>query len=53
MRRTWLLGCASVHKRHLMHVAGYNLALIIRRRSGRGTPREAVAARHAPIAIVV
>jgi len=53
MRRTWLRGRANVHKRYLLHVAGYNLGLIMRRMTGHGTPREAAAARHAAVAIVV
>ena len=28
MRRTWLRGRANIHKRYLIHVAGYNLGLI-------------------------
>jgi len=53
MRRTWLRGRANVHKRYLLHVAGYNLGLIMRRLTGHGTPREAAAARHAAVGIVV
>jgi transposase len=29
MRRAWLRGCENLHKRYLVHVAGYNLGLII------------------------
>ena len=40
MRRTWLRGRANIHKRYLIHVAGYNLGLIMRLLTGAGTPRE-------------
>jgi hypothetical protein len=40
MYRAWLRGCENIHKRHLIHVAGYNLGLIIRLLTGAGTPRE-------------
>ena len=40
MRRTWLRGRENVHKRYLIHVAGYNLGLIMRLLTGAGTPRE-------------
>ena len=40
MRRAWLRGCANIHKRYLIHVAGYNLGLIMRLLTGAGTPRE-------------
>lgn len=39
MRRTWLRGRENVHKRYLIHVAGYNLGLIMRLVTGAGTPR--------------
>lgn len=39
MRRAWLRGRENVHKRYLIHVAGYNLGLIMRLLSGAGTPR--------------
>lgn len=42
MRRTWLRGRENVHKRYLLHVAGHNLSLLMRRIIGAGTPREAV-----------
>ena len=41
MRRTWLRGRENVHKRYLVHVAGYNLGILMRALSGAGTPREA------------
>lgn len=40
MRRVWLRGRDNVQKRYLIHVAGYNLGLIMRRLTGAGTPRE-------------
>ncbi|HEV7284312.1 MAG TPA: transposase [Kaistia sp.] len=39
MRRTWLRGRENVHKRYLLHVAGYNLGLLMRLTIGFGTPR--------------
>ena len=39
MRRAWLRGRENVHKRYLIHVAGYNLGLILRLLTGAGTPR--------------
>ena len=43
LRRTWLRGRENVHKRYLVHVAGYNLGLIMRLLTGAGTPREFLA----------
>ncbi len=43
MRRAWLRGCENLHKRYLVHVAGYNLGLIMRLLVGAGTPRELLA----------
>jgi len=40
MRRAWLRGRENLHKRYLVHVAGYNLGLIMRLLVGVGTPRE-------------
>ncbi len=39
MRRTWLRGRENIHKRYLIHVAGFNLALLMRQKFGFGTPR--------------
>jgi hypothetical protein len=39
MRRAWLRGRENLHKRYLIHVAGYNLGLILRLLTGAGTPR--------------
>ena len=33
-------GRENLHKRYLIHVAGYNLGLIMRLLTGAGTPRE-------------
>ena len=38
MRRAWLRGREKVQKRYLIHVAGYNLGLIMRLLTGAGTP---------------
>jgi transposase len=43
MRRAWLRGCENLRKRYLVHVAGYNLGLIMRLLVGAGTPRELLA----------
>jgi transposase len=40
MRRAWLRGRGNLHKRYLIHVAGYNLGLMLRLLTGAGTPRE-------------
>src|SRR6476659_7575087 len=39
MRRAWLRGRETLHKRYLIHVAGYNLGLMMRLLTGSGTPR--------------
>ncbi len=43
MRRAWLRGRENLRKRYLVHVAGYNLGLIMRLLVGTGTPREFLA----------
>src|SRR5690348_16823902 len=43
MRRAWLRGGENLKKRYLVHVAGYNLGLVMRLLVGAGTPREFVA----------
>src|SRR6478752_4577912 len=43
MRRAWLRGRENLGKRYLVHVAGYNLGLIMRLLVGAGTPREFLA----------
>ena len=44
MRRAWLRGRENVHKRYLIHVAGFNLGVLMRALYGQGTPREAAEA---------
>ena len=39
MRRTWLRGHENILKRYLVHVAGFNLGLVMRALLGAGTPR--------------
>jgi transposase len=46
MRRTWLRGHANILKRYLVHVAAFNLGLVMRHILGAGTPR-GLAAMHA------
>jgi hypothetical protein len=43
MRRAWLRGRENLRKRYLVHVAGYNLGLVMRLLVGTGTPREFLA----------
>ena len=40
-RRTWLRGRETVAKRYLVHIAAYNLGLVMRALLGAGTPRAA------------
>src|ERR1700750_1003562 len=47
MRRAWLRGRQNVHKRYLIHVAGFNLGILMRAMFGQGTPRQAASARSA------
>jgi transposase len=39
MRRAWLRGRENLQKRYLVHIAGYNLGLVMRLLVGAGTPR--------------
>jgi len=39
MRKTWLRGRENVAKRYLLHVAGFNLGLLMRHVIGFGTPK--------------
>ncbi len=39
MRRVWLRGRENIQKRYLLHVAGFNLSLMMRIKTGHGTPR--------------
>ncbi len=53
MRRAWLRGRENLRKRYLIHVAGYNLGLIMRLLVGAGTPREFVARASAHLLILM
>src|SRR5208337_2637318 len=44
MRRAWLRGRENIHKRYLIHVAGFNLGVLMRALHGQGTPRGAAEA---------
>src|SRR6516225_1823914 len=39
MRRVHLRGHANILKRLLIHIAGFNLSLVLRQLTGKGTPR--------------
>jgi transposase len=52
MRRAWLRGRENVHKRYLIHVAGFNLGVLMRALHCQGTPREAAEALHALIFVL-
>lgn len=53
MRRAWLRGRENIAKRYLIHVAGFNLGVLMRALMGCGTPRErAEAARNAFLFVV-
>ena len=52
MRRVWLRGRENVHKRYLVHVAGFNLGILMRALFGCGTPREAASASRAALFVV-
>lgn len=43
MRRAWLRSRENLRKRYLVHVAGYNLGLMMRLLVGAGTPKEFLA----------
>ena len=43
MRRVWLRGRDNVQKRYQIHIAGYNLGMLMRLLTGAGTPREFIA----------
>ena len=53
MRRVWLRGRDNVQKRYLIHVAGYNLGLLMRLLTGAGTPRELIAMASAQLLAVL
>jgi len=52
MRRAWLRGRENVHKRYLVHVAGFNLGILMRALFGCGTPREAASASRAVLFVL-
>src|SRR5580693_1909509 len=52
MRRAWLRGRENIHKRYLIHVAGFNLGLLMRALYGKGTPKEAAEARNAIVLVL-
>ncbi len=52
MRRAWLRGRENVHKRYLIHVAGFNLGILMRALFGHGTPREAASAKNALLFVI-
>jgi transposase len=52
MRRVWLRGRENVHKRYLIHVAGYNLGILMRALFGCGTPKEAAGASRAVLFVL-
>ena len=52
MRRAWLRERENIHKRYLIHVAGFNLGVLMRALHGQGTPREAAEAAYAFIFVV-
>ena len=52
MRRAWLRGRENLRKRYLIHVAGFNLGVLMRAIYGQGTPREAAETLYAPIIVL-
>jgi hypothetical protein len=42
----------NIHKRYLIHVAGFNLGVLMRALHGQGTPREAAGAAYAFIFVL-
>jgi hypothetical protein len=52
MRRTHLRGRENVQKRYLLHVAGHNLSLLMRKIIGSGTPKEAASAGDAVVLLI-
>ena len=52
MRRAWLRGRENIHKRYLVHVAGFNLGILMRALFGYGTPREAASTRSAHLFVI-
>jgi hypothetical protein len=52
MRRVWLRGRENVHKRYLVHVAGFNLGILMRALFGAGTPKETAAMKAAFLFVI-
>jgi transposase len=52
MRRAWLRGRENIHKRYPIHVAGFNLGVLMRALHGQGTPRQAAEAAYAFIFVL-
>ena len=52
MRRAWLRGRKNVHKRYLIHVAGFNLGILMRALFGKGTPKEAASVSNALLFVI-
>jgi transposase len=52
VRRAWLRGRQNVHKCYLIHVAGFNLGILMRALFGCGTPREAASVKNALLFII-
>ena len=52
MRRAWLRGRENLQKRYLIHVAGFNLGILMRAMFGQGTPREAADAQSAILFVI-
>jgi hypothetical protein len=52
-RHGWLRGRENVHKRYLIHVAGFNLGILMRALFGSGTPKEAASANTAFLVLVL
>jgi len=52
MRRAWLRGRENIHKRYLIHVAGFNLGVLMRALFGYGTPKEAACARNVLLFVI-
>jgi transposase len=52
MRRAWLCGTENLQQRYLVHVAGYNLGLLMRLLAGAGTPRGLAARRSAHLLVL-
>jgi transposase len=52
LRRAWLRGRENIAKRYLIHVAGFNIGVLMQALIGRGTPRELAAATNAFLFVV-